>query len=225
MATCTASGDRQTSLELWEQVRAALLNAIVARTAKPATVTTLTYTRQMDPRTRRVTQLQWNISRGVTQSPFIAARPAAHFARDGYASGDGADQIFYAPDADVLFDDSFKRHLSTVKLRTETADFSQQRAPDQGQVADVVAGQKIIRRPIGLENRRVDPLVRQFVFIGINDVVPFAKFVAHHIECGRMKQVVVIEKSDILAARQIEGVIVCCADTSGAGTADSHASA
>jgi hypothetical protein len=106
-AVCSASGDAQTALDLWDQVRAALLNAIVARTAMPARVLNLTYQRQLDPRTRRVTQQAFAVTAGVSSQPFIAALPAAELAANGYTAGRGVGQTFYAPDADVLFDDSF----------------------------------------------------------------------------------------------------------------------
>ena len=106
-AVCSASGERRTALDLWDQVRAALLNSIVARTAMLAHVTNLTYERQLDPRTRQVTQQHVSVAQGTSRRPFVAAVSAAELAANGYTAGRGAGQVFYAPDADVLLDDSF----------------------------------------------------------------------------------------------------------------------
>jgi hypothetical protein len=106
-AVCSASGERRPALDLWDQVRAALLNSIVARDALLAHVTNLTYERHVDPRTRQVTQQHVNLTQGTSRRPFVAAISAAELAASGYSAGGGARQIFYAPDADVLFDDAF----------------------------------------------------------------------------------------------------------------------
>ena len=55
-----------------------------------------------------------------------------------------------------LFDDAEEEIvvLGAIKLRTEAADLPHEIAPDDGEMADVVAGKKIVRRPIRLENGR-----------------------------------------------------------------------
>jgi hypothetical protein len=106
-AVCSASGDRRAALDLWDQVSAALLNAIVARTAMPAHVMNLMYERQLDPRSRLVIGQRVTVTQGTSRRPFVAAVSAAELAANGYIVGRGAGQTFYAPDADVLFDDSF----------------------------------------------------------------------------------------------------------------------
>src|ERR1044071_8395973 len=75
-------------------------------------------------------------------------------------------------DSRGLFDDAEEEIvvLGAVKVRTETADLPQEIAPDQREMADVVAGKKIVRRPIRLKDRRIEALLGEFVFIGVNQI-------------------------------------------------------
>lgn len=104
--TCGNTRDGRAVLELWDQARAALLTAVVAREANPATVTTLSYDRRLEPREKQVTEQQVRLSTGRSQRPF-AARAATALASEGYMLRSGGDETYYAPDADVLFDESF----------------------------------------------------------------------------------------------------------------------
>ncbi|HET9424767.1 MAG TPA: carboxypeptidase-like regulatory domain-containing protein [Gemmatimonadaceae bacterium] len=106
-ASCRASEDGRLVLAAWEQARSALLAAIVAREARPARVELVTFERRMKPGTRLITEQRMSFGVGISRRPMAAARPPAALAAEGYMRRDGQDQVFYAPDADVLFDDSF----------------------------------------------------------------------------------------------------------------------
>jgi hypothetical protein len=106
-ASCRSSDDGRLVLQAWEQARSALLAAIVAREANPAQVELLMYQRRMKPDTRLITEQRMSLDAGRSTRPMAAARPAEALAADGYVKREGADQVFYAPDADVLFDESF----------------------------------------------------------------------------------------------------------------------
>ena len=76
-------------------------------------------------------------------------------------------------------------------------------------MADVVAGEKVVRRPVRLEDRRVETFVRQLVFIGVNQIgvamilEPFS-----HLKKGvRLEHVIVIEEADPFTLRQCQAVI------------------
>jgi len=116
---CPGSADRGPAFEYWEQARAGLLAAVVAREANPATATTLTYERRErlgDALVRR----QVVASRtGQTKRPFLSPEPAPTFARRGYMVEAAGERTFAAPDADVLLDESF---AATHCFHLQTAD-------------------------------------------------------------------------------------------------------
>src|ERR1700704_6154955 len=62
-----------------------------------------------------------------------------------------------------LFHDAEKEIvvLGAIELRTETAYRPQEVAPDDREMADVVAGKKIVRRPIWLKDWRIEALLRE----------------------------------------------------------------
>jgi hypothetical protein len=106
-ASCGNSDDGRLVLQMWEQVRSGLLAAIVAREANPAIASVLTYQRRMEPRKRLITSQRMETISGKSSRPIVAARSAAELATSGYRQVIGTDQVFYAPDADVLFDETF----------------------------------------------------------------------------------------------------------------------
>lgn len=106
-ADCQGSGNASLVRDMLEQARAALLAAIVAREANPARVRLLEYQRHLDVRSRVVTEQRILTSSGVSKRPVFAARSGAQLAATGYLAHDRGDNIYFAPDADVLFDDSF----------------------------------------------------------------------------------------------------------------------
>lgn len=105
--TCEGSGNARAALQLWEQARAALLAAIVAREANPAQATTMKYQRRFNLPSRRVTEHRVDVNRGITTRPVISGRPAAELARHGYMQLRGGERFYFGPDADVMFDDTF----------------------------------------------------------------------------------------------------------------------
>ena len=104
---CPESPDRRAAAELLDQARAGLLAAIVAREANPAQISTLTFQRRMDRRDQRVTQQRSQITSGNSHRPFVAARAGLDFVEQGFRAMRGTDELYFAPDADVMFDESF----------------------------------------------------------------------------------------------------------------------
>ncbi len=104
---CPNSRDQGGAFTLWEQVRAGLLAAVVAREANPAVVTTLTYQRLEGTSDHLVEQQAIAVRSGTTTRPFVAAASASHFATTGYVTNDTSGRTLYAPDADVLLDETF----------------------------------------------------------------------------------------------------------------------
>src|SRR5205085_3894416 len=99
--------------------------------------------------------------------------------------------------------------LGAVEFRTKPSDGINNLAPDDGEMANVVAGEKIIRRPIGFENRRLEALLCQLVFIGIDQIgVPMVlePFDVFEKRIG-FENVVVVEKTDPFPFRELNSVI------------------
>ena len=104
---CPANATDLSGFELWEQARAALLATIVARDANPAIATNIVYRRQLSFPGERLLWEDSKTNHGRTSRPFLAVAPASHFATDGYLTEENGSRAFFAPDADVLLDDSF----------------------------------------------------------------------------------------------------------------------
>ena len=105
--SCASSGDASVVMDLWERARIALLAAIVARETKPARVQLMEYERRMDVVRRLVLAQQMTVHSGLSNRPVGTARSAAQLAATGYRGMDRGDEVYFAPDADVLFDESF----------------------------------------------------------------------------------------------------------------------
>lgn len=107
-ANCPRRSDRAAALALLEDARAGLLASVVARTEKPARMKRVLVDRRLDAASNTVirhgAQVQMVPS---TVAAFGAAKSAAKFVVDGFATDDGSGATFYAPDADVLLDDGF----------------------------------------------------------------------------------------------------------------------
>lgn len=113
LATVTVNDRRQCdgegvkALSLWEQARAGLLTAIVAREALPAQTTLMGYQRIISVGNGRVTQQTERLVTATTSRPFLSADEPHTLAERGYAEAMPQAFRFKAPDADVLLDDSF----------------------------------------------------------------------------------------------------------------------
>lgn len=103
---CSRRSDRAAALAVWEQARAALLATIVSRELQPPSLTAISYDRTLDRRGRVVRQTVHHDSL-PNNRPFIAARTIDEFRTAGYADGTTSQRIYYAPDADILLDQSF----------------------------------------------------------------------------------------------------------------------
>ena len=106
---CPSSTDHGGAFTLWEQVHAGLLAAVVAREANPATATTLSYERREGPSDHLVETQTVSVRTGSTTRPFVAAASPQQFASAGYVTTDASSggRTLFAPDADVLLDESF----------------------------------------------------------------------------------------------------------------------
>ena len=106
-ALCSDGPDRKRAAAFWEQARAGLLAAVVAREAKPAFATLLTYSRFTALNDGHVLQQQVKSASGTTTRPFLALDTPRQLAERGYIQEDGSGRVYKAPDADVLLDESF----------------------------------------------------------------------------------------------------------------------
>lgn len=104
---CPRRADGGQALALWEQARAGLLAAVVAREASPADVMLLRYDKTFDVRGERVVRQEVASHTGVSSRPFSSSVPAAVFATRGYMVESRAGRVYDGPDADVLLDESF----------------------------------------------------------------------------------------------------------------------
>ncbi len=104
---CPGSADRGSAFDLWDQARAGLLSAVVARELRPAQAKMVMYESRLAPNDERVRSQTKKISSGRTTRPFIASQTPIYFARHGYILDDPSVRIYNAPDADVLLDESF----------------------------------------------------------------------------------------------------------------------
>jgi hypothetical protein len=107
-ALCSPRPDRGDALALWNQAQSAFLAAVIARAEKPAQVRLLSYNRSIDPRTRKPIHQTVQLRTGWSSRPFAAARSPAMFVTRGYLDENATGRTFYAPDADVLLDESFR---------------------------------------------------------------------------------------------------------------------
>jgi Carboxypeptidase regulatory-like domain len=104
---CPGSEDRGSAFQLWEQARAGLMATVVARESNPAQTVVLTFKRQSEPTNPMIRHLETRIANGASTRPFVASASAAEFARSGYMTEDSTGRTYFAPDADVLLDESF----------------------------------------------------------------------------------------------------------------------
>ena len=118
---CPESPDRRAAAQLWEQARAGLLTTIVARDANAATMSILTFERRMDRSSQRVTQQRERRAMGSSSRPFVAGRVGSALVRQGFRAMRGTEELYYAPDADVMFDESFSAtHCFSVQRADDT---------------------------------------------------------------------------------------------------------
>jgi hypothetical protein len=106
-ATCSNGGNGRVVLDTWEQARTALLAAIVAREARPARVQILEYQRRMELKRHLVLDQRLTHRSAVSSRPIAAARASSDLAMRGYRAQENDGDVYFAPDADVLFDESF----------------------------------------------------------------------------------------------------------------------
>jgi hypothetical protein len=104
---CPGSEERGAAFELWDQARAGLLATVVGREAQPAMTRALRYNRGLSPTDEMVEHQASRMVAAYTSRPFVAAAAGSEFAERGYIAEDSSGRTYYAPDADVLLDDSF----------------------------------------------------------------------------------------------------------------------
>lgn len=106
--SCPGREDALAAAALLEQAQSALLAIVVARDANPATMIGLRYRKRMDGNSDRIVSM--SVERDSVDgsaNSFQATRAGHDFARDGFASGSGADRVFFGPDPDVILDNAF----------------------------------------------------------------------------------------------------------------------
>lgn len=106
-AQCPSRSDRSQALALWEQAQSALLATIVAREENPGFMKRLSYRRVVGERRPLILSQVVHMDSAQADRPFVAARTATAFIKDGFFTTDGDTRVFDAPDADVLLDDAF----------------------------------------------------------------------------------------------------------------------
>lgn len=116
---CPGSTDANAAFQLWQQVRDALSATVVARELSPATMQTVVYESGMSPDDDLIHRQTKRVAVGRNSRPFGAGRPATFFADKGFMIDALGERTFYAPDADVLVDDSFQ---STHCFNLQTPD-------------------------------------------------------------------------------------------------------
>jgi hypothetical protein len=104
---CPKRADASSTFALWDQARAALLNAVVAREANPPRSIRIIYKRLRSLDDAIVEQLVQIDSTAVTTRPFLAVLSSEDFARGGFARDSSGMRQYLAPYADVLLDDAF----------------------------------------------------------------------------------------------------------------------
>jgi hypothetical protein len=103
-------GDREggEALALWEQVRAALLAAVLSRELNSPRIGLISFKRTREPLRKQIDDETTESKFVVADRPYVAARPAWAFASDGYMREEaGGERIYYAPDEGVMLDESF----------------------------------------------------------------------------------------------------------------------
>jgi hypothetical protein len=105
--SCPKRTDSDPTFALWDQARAALLNAVVAREANPPRTIRIIYKRLRSLDDRIVEQLVQIDSAAVTPRPFLAVLSSDDFARGGFARDSSGMRQYLAPYADALLDDAF----------------------------------------------------------------------------------------------------------------------
>src|SRR5205823_4638186 len=99
--------------------------------------------------------------------------------------------------------------LRGVELRTERAGFLHNVPPHCGQMTQIIVGEKQVGRPIWLKQRRLETVLAEFVFIGINQIsVGMRLKMFHEVEKRfRFENVVMVEEGDPLPAGERESVV------------------
>lgn len=106
---CRPSASRTRAYALFEQIRHALLASVVAAQAdSQSNLGVVRFVRYLDGRTDLVKSQDVTIDTlHMASRPFLSVRSLSTFADSGFVSDAGGQRTFFAPDAEVLFDDAF----------------------------------------------------------------------------------------------------------------------
>jgi hypothetical protein len=118
---CPGSTDRGGAFQVWEQVRAGLWAALLARRSTVASATTLEYRRRLSPTDGSIREHSEEIRRGEAAKPFGPAVDAETLARDGYMKEDSTGRVYFGLDEEVLLDESFAATHCFRLQRPDTA--------------------------------------------------------------------------------------------------------
>ncbi len=113
---CSVRPDRDARVAtVWDEARKALEGAEWSRRHEARLFTVRTFSRDLEPRTLTVRQEKTQTARTRLPTPFRSV-PAERLAEGGYVQREGRDNLFFAPDAEVLLSDAF---LDTHCFRLE----------------------------------------------------------------------------------------------------------
>lgn len=109
-SNCPVTSDRAAAFAFWDQARAALLNAVVARRANPMSVHRLYFQRSLSAEHDSITKfVVYEDYTRSSETSFTTARSASDLVKLGFTfSGDtNVVSYTYGPDEDALLDDAF----------------------------------------------------------------------------------------------------------------------
>jgi hypothetical protein len=105
--SCPKRGDRELAFSLWEQVRSALLAAVVSRETNPPSALRVAYKRVLSEDERIAQQLVQLDPGAVTTRTFVPVLSSEDFVRGGFSRDTSGMRKYLVPYADVLLDDAF----------------------------------------------------------------------------------------------------------------------
>ncbi len=107
-SSCPRTNDRAAAFAFWDQARAGLLNAVVAREANPMSVHRLYFQSTLSAENDSIRRFV--VSEDSTRSAetsFSSVRSARDLVQRGFAGDTNVIGYMFGPDADVLLDDAF----------------------------------------------------------------------------------------------------------------------
>jgi hypothetical protein len=105
--SCPRRADRELAFSLWDQVRTALLAAVVSRETNPPRAQRVAYKRVLSEDERVLQQFVQLDPGAVTTRTFVPVLSSEDFVRGGFSRDTSGMRSYLVPYADVLLDDAF----------------------------------------------------------------------------------------------------------------------